>query len=305
MSKLAIQSTAYGFTVRQEQIMHDGRKLPFFGNFRTDNNVCLGMTSDHYGLVQNTELLDAAHAALDARGLTGYDEKIMVTGNGERFYATFEFKNKQLASAVGDVFGFKLTLKNSFDRSLRVAFELGFLRLACLNGMATMEKEFAATRKHSTKITIDFLADAIDRAMSRGKDALQVYDQMAQIALTDEQGKNVLAQLVARDLLSGKHGDSMTTLWLAPKREEDKARNLYNLYNAITEHLTHQVSGERFEYAAKVNNNVLITLVNAARNKDKLTKLLLPVPQPQTVVVVDTNAVAAAGGQVLEATIVQ
>lgn len=308
MSRKSSQSNNWNFTVSQLQLRHPITNQPLrnqFGNFRDDTGECLGTTSEQYGIIQNPALLDAARAALQARGLNGYTERILSAGAaGERFFAEFTFANKQLATRVGDVFGYKLILKNSFDRSIRAAFALGFMRLTCLNGASTLEKEFNVTRKHSANVSIDFLGDAIDKALAHGQNALAVFDHMADVALTDEQGINILNQLVALDVLSGSLRESMKTLWLAPRRQEDKARNLYNLYNAVTEHLTHQVAGERYEYADKVSNNVLLRLVNAARHPDKLARLVMPVPPVDITVTVSPEPVLeASGAGVLEATV--
>lgn len=304
MSKKAPQSSDWNFNVTQLQLRHpiSNALLPQFGNFRDDTGECLGTTSDQYGLIQNATLMDAARAALDNRGLTGYTEKILSTGDsGQRFFAEFTFANKQIASRVGDVFGYKLLLKNSFDRSIRAAFSLGFLRLTCLNGASTLEKEFSVTKKHSAKVTVDFLGEAIDHAIKNGADALSVYDDMADVAITDEQGLNILNRLVLLDALSNSLKESIKTLWLAPRRQEDKARNLYNLYNAVTEHLTHQVASDRFEYAEKVSGNVLLRLVNAARKADVLTRLIMPVPEPAVNLIVNPTAIGdASGSQVIE-----
>lgn len=308
MSKEANQSDKWDYAVVQLQMKHPitGRLLPNeYGNFRTDTDECIGRTSDQYGLIQNKQLLEAAHIALEKKGLAGYTEKTLVTGNGRRFFTEFTFANKQLASAVGDVFGYKLTLKNSFDRSIRAAIALGFLRLTCLNGASTMEREFNVTRKHSANVTIDFLGDAIDKAIDGGAQALKVYDAMAKVELPDELGVNVLNQLVVADVLSGSLMEDIQTLWLNPRRPEDKARTLYSLYNAVTEHLTHKVEAERYEYAAKVNNSVLVRLVNAARHPDRLAKLILPVPTELVSVTVDGAPMAnAVDANVIEAEVV-
>jgi hypothetical protein len=307
MARPTIQSNNWKFHVVQEQWTRNNKQTGFFGNFRTDTGECLGVTTEKYGIIQNEELYNTAIAALETKGMKDFEEKIVVSGNGERFYAEFAFKNKQLASAVGDMFGYKLVLQNSFDRTKRAAFSLGFLRLACLNGMATMEKEFNATSKHSSKVSAAFIADAIDKALARGQSALGVYDMLANTAIADEQGQTILANLERGNLLSGVLREAIETLWLAPKRAEDKARNLYNLYNAVTEHLTHQVAAERYEYAGKVSNNVLFTFLNAARNQDKLSRLLIPVPKDETVKVEvnPTPIIAAAGTDILEVEVVQ
>ncbi len=288
MSKQANQSKTWEFEVEQLQMKHPatGQIIHgLYGNFRKDTGACLGSTSEHYGIIQNTALVQTAIAALERRGMTDYSFSPMVTDNGRRFYGRFDFVNRQLANAVGDIFGYRLTLQNSFDRTLRAAFQLGFLRLACTNGMTTLEKEFSVTRKHSTRISEDFVGEAIDHALENGQHALKIFDSLAQIGLTDEQGVNVIENFVKDSVLSGILGESIKTLWLAPRREEDKARNLYNLYNAITEHLTHRVESERFEYAGKVSNNVLFRLVNASRQREKFAKLIIPVPRGGTVVV--------------------
>ena len=71
-----------------------------------------------------------------------------------------------------------------------------------------------------------------------------------------------------------------------PKRELDQSRNLYSLYNAATEFLTHQVEGERYEYANKLSHTLLFKLLNAARDKDQFQRLLLPVEDKKVVVAV-------------------
>jgi hypothetical protein len=293
MSRQSTQNNNYGFTVVQEQLTHKGRGLPLFGNFRTDTGEFLGAASENYGLVQNTELLDAARTALDTRGLTGYREKVIVADKGQRMYAEFSFQNKQLASAVGDVFGYVLRMKNSFDRTLRASFELGMLRLACLNGAATMEKEFGINKKHSSGVSVQFIAEAVDKAINKGQDAIKVYDQLATVPITDQQGDLILRNLELRKLLSGSLRECIRARWLNPSRNEDKARNIYNLYNAVTEHLTHVVAAERYEYAQKTNNNVFLALVNAARQADNLAALLKPI-ESDAIEVIDVEVSAPA-----------
>lgn len=299
MARPSNQSAVWDFTVSQLPMPHPkGGIIPnLFGNFRDDTGECLGTTSEQYGLIQNRDLITAAIEALSSRGLTDYTQRTIVAGDGRRLFSEFVFANKQLANAVGDLFGFKLILKNSFDRTLRAAFSLGFMRLICKNGAATLEKEFGVTRKHSTKITVDFIAGAIDNAMQKSESALSIYDSLAKVAISDEQGINILRQLEELKALSGVVRQPIETLWLAPRRAEDKARTLYNLYNAVTEHLTHQVENERYEYANGVNSDILFRFANAARKPENLAKLIIPVPKSvQASVTVDPGAIAAAAG---------
>jgi len=285
MPKQATQSIEYNFRVVREEVVRNGVKTGFFGNYREDTGACLGMTSDDYGVIQNADLVDAAHAALGARGLHEFKERIVVTGKGERMYAEFTFKDDSLEVRKGDVFGYRLTLRNSFDRTMRAAFTLGFMRWTCDNGMSTMEKEFAVTQKHSTKVSTEFVGKALDKALAHGNEALKVFGKLADVAVTDEQGVNILKHFEELDVLSGKVREEIETLWLAPTYEADKARNLYSLYNAATQHLTHKVGGERYEYASGLSNAILFRLVNAARNPDKLAKLVAALAIPPVTIV--------------------
>jgi hypothetical protein len=278
MARQANQSKNWDYTVQQVAMPHPltGKPSGFFGNIRSDNQEILGITTEQYGLVQNSELIGVALEALNKAGMTGYEQSIIVTDGGSRVFAEFTFKNRLLAKAVGDKFGYKFVIKNSFDRSIRAALELGFLRLVCTNGMSTLEKEFSDNRKHSSRISVDFIAKAVENALKRGPEALKTFELLAERSIDDEKGLAILANFEDKGLLSGTLRESITTLWLAPRRAEDKARNLYNLYNAVTEHLTHKVAGDRYEYAQKTSASVLATLAKAATAKDFFAKIILP-----------------------------
>jgi hypothetical protein len=269
----------------------DGRTTGWFGNFREGVDAPLGVCTEYYGLIQNKDLMDKANEAMTSRGLTPSSQKLVVAGNGERFYATFDFKDKTIpVPKVGDELGFRLTLQNSFDRSLRASWALGFLRLVCSNGMVTMEKEFSLTKKHSTKMSLDFIGDALDRAVNGFEKSAEIFSLLAEKSLSDEQGKTVLRNLTEKDILSDSVREGVEGLWLAPKRDEDKARNLFNLYNAATDYLTHQVESERFEYAQRTNGRVLFELNRAARSQNVMDALLKPViVQPAKAVVLANN----------------
>lgn len=275
MPKKPEQSENWDFTVESVPVPYGGKDTGYRFNVRKDTNEVIGVTTDSYGIIQNSDLMNMATDVLTKRGLTDYKTKIITTGGGSKFFAELSFINRTLANSVGDVFGFAFTFKNSFDCSIRGALALGFKRLVCLNGMAAMDNEFSITAKHSSKVTVDFIEKAIDKALLHKDKALVVYDEMARIAITNEQGQTILANLG----FSEKLRESFETKWLGPTRPEDEARNLYNLYNAITEHLTHEVAGENYEYAGKLTNNVLLKLVNAARKPANLTKLIIPAPK--------------------------
>lgn len=285
MPRVAKQSGTWDFKVKQVVLFdEDGNDTGFFGNRREDTKTVLGVTSERYGLVQNADFIGTAIDALASAGLTDYSKRILTTNGGARVYAEFTLGKKNLATAVGDRFAYRFIFKNSFDRTLRASMELGFLRLVCANGMTSLEKEFSDSRKHSLRnskdgdgmeeMTTDFIGEAIEMALERAPKALETYSMLAEREVNTEKGAIILHNLEDKGILSGKVREGILPIWLAPKRNEDKGRNLYNLYNAATEFLTHQVSGDRFEYSRATSQGVLGALARAARDKDTFNKLI-------------------------------
>ena len=290
MPILAKQDQNYDYTVKQVAVPHPetGNKSGYFMNISTDNDEILGWTSDRYGLVNNADLLDKADAAFEARGIA-VTRKVIVTEGGAKMRAQYDLSGDMFRAEVpqvGDTMAYRLTAQNSFDRSLRISFALGLVRLICTNGMVTMEKEVEMVKKHSRQVNIgDIISDdALDNALAKLGDSVNVYGRLAQVELEQEQGLNILQNLTNSKVISEKVRESIAHIWNSPTHDEDKDRNLYNLNNAVTQHLTHEVADERFEYANRVTTNVLKRFDMAARNPKRLEKLWTPVKSDVVVV---------------------
>lgn len=279
------QTSKFDFTVEsvpQYMTMPDGTYVPtgFIANRRADNFAVLGCVTDRYGVVQNADLISAAEDAFAAKSMSDFNRTVIVTGEGERMYAVYDFKNHVKKLAVGDEVGMRLTVQNSFDGGLRASFALGMRRLVCLNGMTVLEREVSMTRKHSSGVSVKFIAEALEKAILMWNKSTQVFDRLASVTITPIQGANILAQLEEAGALSGKLREAILGIWNAPTYREDHARNLYNLYNAATQHLTHNVAASRFELSTRVSDAVLNALNRAARNPDAFAKLVAPVAVP-------------------------
>lgn len=122
------------------------------------------------------------------------------------------------------------------------------------------------------------MKDALAKALVAWENSTVIFERMAQVELTPEQGFNILANLQAQRILSDKMRENIGAIWQSPTHAEDSARNLYNLYNALTQHVTHDIAGERFELASRVNENALTILERASRDAGKLAKLISALP---------------------------
>lgn len=277
MPKIATQTSDFDFTVKQVPLFDEqGRRSGFFGNQRADTGGILGVTSDRYGIVQHGSLIEAAEEGFENAGLGAFERKVYVTGDGARMRSHYDFKNQTRAINVGDEVGLRLTLQNSFDRSLRVSFALGMLRLVCTNGMTTLESEVSMTKKHSSNVEIGFLEDAIKKAVSSWDTAINKTKTLSDKAIEHDQGLVILGNLVRLGSLSERMSGEIAKVWNSPDYDLDKSRNLYNLYNATTQHLTRNVEEARSELADRTSRNVFKRLWNATRKEADMTKLLLP-----------------------------
>lgn len=280
----------FDYKVRQVAVPHPvtGDKTGYFMNLREDNDDILGWTTERYGLVQNSDILDKAEKAFASRGIKA-TRKVFVTEGGAKMRAVYNLgtdatgkitDKKYVAEVpqVGDLMGYRLIAQNSFDRSLRISFALALVRLACINGMTTLEKEIDMVKQHSVKINIDDLIteDALDSALLKLGSSLDVYARLAGVKLTQEQGLAILLNLAKEKVFSEKVRESVAVIWNTPTYKEDSDRSLYNLNNAITQHVTHEITDTRFEYANRVTGQVLKKFDLASSNDKRLAKLWTP-----------------------------
>ena len=270
----------YDFPVEmQELYTRDQNKSGFWGTRRTDTGQVLGVTSDKYGLLLNTDLVKTVDEVLTGKGLD-YERKITVARDGATMYGRYEFPNElRKIQKVGDEMGMRITIRTAYDRTSFAGLELGMLRLVCTNGMKAMRRAFGFNQKHSRKLSLDGVSDAIERAVDAFDEVGGEFTKLAEVPVSDTIGDYVLKNLTSDKILSEKLREEIVKVWLNPPFQEDKKRNLYNLYNAVTYHLTHKVEPTRFEYADKVNSNVLNRFVKASNSKADFGKLSrIPTP---------------------------
>jgi len=271
---------AFDFDVHQEPLLTtDGKRTGYFGMVRRDTAepITLGVCTEQYGVVKNADLIEMVETNLASHDkLSNYNSKKFVVRDGARFYASYDFPDfktelKPMGKrAKGDILGLRLVVNNSYDRSCRVSLSLGFLRLICTNGMTSLSKEFSMTKRHTLAVNLDFVGDALAHACDSVESSAQIFNKLAQRAITNEQGLNLLTKLEEKEVISGKVREGIESVWRNPAYEEDTDRNLYNLYNAATQFLTRNVSQERYEYSERVNRDLLKVFSGKTRDEDLL-----------------------------------
>ena len=284
MARNANQSDHWDYTVVTEKLFtEDGKDSGWLCNRRSDNQEVMGVCTEQYGLVNNRDLFGAADDAFKARGMVPTEKNIIVSDGGARVRGVYDFLDRQIkVPEVGDTLGLRLVVNNSFDRSLRLSFILGLVRLVCTNGMKTLDAEFSLTKRHSKKTSIDDLITdtALDNALDAFNKTGDMFSKLAQIKLDQDKGLNILQNLTKSNVMSEKVREGIAHVWNSPLYNEDSDRNLYNLYNAGTQYLSREVAPERFEYSERISGQLLKNFEQAYSNSAKLAKLTKAVDIP-------------------------
>lgn len=282
MPILKQQSTEWDFDVDHipaPSFEHNGLtvKPDHFLNVRRDTGEVLGVASNRYGVVQNRDLIGVAEDAFGKSDLGSYDRSVIVTGKGEKLFATYDFKDRNRALKVGDEVGMRLTLQNSFDTTLRLSFAIGALRLICTNGMTTMERDVDMTSKHNSNVDVNFLSDSVKVAVQRFDAACTAFDKLSEVQFDHDKGFNVLNRLAQSKVISDRQSTKIAAIWASPDYKEDQDRTLWNLYNASTQYLSREVEGKRYELASKTNLKILKNLSRIA-STGTINQWTAPVP---------------------------
>ena len=257
------QSANWDFTVQQQPLFANGVETRFFANVRQDTGEAFGIVTDRYSVMQNRDLLGNIEDIIKARGLGEVKRKVMVTGGGARLHANYLFNNIGFKIGNQDIV-FNLKVQNSHDGSLRVALAVGLFRLICSNGAVAPLDAINLTKKHTDALSLEFAGGAIDNAIENFHRTAPMLEAMYRTRLSGDEGHRVLNGLVVRKELSERQSDEVREIWNAPTHREDSERNLYNLWNATTQHLTHTVAGKKFELAERINRTVTQTLGRSA-----------------------------------------
>ena len=260
------QSSNFNFTVEQIALTTpDGQPTRFFGNRRTDTGEVLGVVTEKYEVLQNTTLFEAFEQVVTSNNFGRFKRSVVATHNGARIRAIYDFPDTGLKLKNSNDLTFRLKVQNSFDGSLRASLCVGLFRLICSNGMTAPVGAVGMTRKHTTGLEPELIESAFNRSIEAFKSAAPLFNQMIDLRVDQSEGNRILLNLEKSKVMSERMREGIQSVWESPRYSEDSERNLFNLYNATTQHLTHSVETKRFELAERVNTGVLNAFTRAVK----------------------------------------
>jgi hypothetical protein len=275
--KVAKQSSTWDFNVHQENLpSRAGVLTGIHAVIRSDTGECVGQYKGKK-LVPNKQVVEVFENEMNKRGIP-FSPAYLVTAGGARFFATYRIAGLQIKGVLGEVFNGMFRLQNSYDGSLKIGFETMLERLACLNGMKTLQELFAMLKRHSEELDLSYVAAQIEVAVNSLPNLEKEFAMLADVNLSHEQGISVLANLTKLNKypLSEKMATRIAGNWEVPSDDEKPLGNtLYRLFNAGTR-VFRDLEGSRFELANRTNGMFTEQLLLAARNRNSLNQLLVP-----------------------------
>ena len=272
-----MQNNKFDFPISTTMLVDDkGKETGWRGIRNDDTGEVFRPFSAVYKVQPYAELIDTSEKVIQSTGMP-FTRSEFVTCGGARCHVRYNFPNmvKTLAK-VGDVVGLRVNLQSSYDGSLRNLVGAGIEVLRCTNGAVSLDGAVDYNKKHSVQFDLDSLKQAIAKVINQfGSLNLKIYDEMADIALTDDQGENLIKNIVAPGLLASRQAEKIVALWRNGTKVSTPSRSIYGVYDAATYHMTHEIEGTRFELANRMNNYVFNRLVKVTRNTSELNELIV------------------------------
>lgn len=274
--KVTSGSNAHDYSVRSVPLYtRDGIPAGVWGNQRCDNGVIIGRTSDRYGIIQNDVFENTIRSGFASNGLEPTAFESIVTRRGARTHMQFDFATERAdITRKGDIVALRITAKNSFDGTSRSSVSVGALRLVCTNGMTSYREDVMLSVRHTTNVNYEFVNDVVIEAMSEWTTLRNVWGNLANIHVTQEQGWNAIQNLVNRGMLGSSLRKRVEEVWQHPTYDADRTRSLWNLYNAHTQVLTHDITRQRYEMTTRTSSNVLHALHHATQDEQAFLQLV-------------------------------
>ena len=214
-------------------------------NAKTDQVISI--VSDRYKVVTNEEIFSAFCDSVQRSPINAEDAQVVVkqTETGGRAMVDFVFPNHYTA-VTGDTSrtALQLCALNSFDGSLRYMVKAGGLRMKCLNGQVLGNIVGSYSSTHTSSLKVQDSADHVVRMITDFNKAREYWSGLMQRSVSNNEAYEVIRQFLNlpedfdMDQPNARFEHCCT---LAGRYFEEMGHNLYALYNALTDYVSHPI----------------------------------------------------------------
>lgn len=194
-------------------------------------------------------IVDVLEEALSFRQVSVVKDEYAVSADGMKMFGVMDL-NRGF-----DAGRFSIGMRNSNDKSMRLALTAGYRVFVCDN-MAFSGDFTPLLHKHTSNLNLtDSIAVAVDR-IYRGLDSLaHQITLMREHGLTDNDARLIIYRAFVEKALKGVTRQMMPTVhanYFEPAHEDFRQRNLWSLSNAFTSAFKSLAPLKQFEATAKL-----------------------------------------------------
>jgi len=191
--------------------------------------------TDTHTPIPHSVLVDYTRKALDRAGFEITKEEHGLASGDLRYFGGFaitgkDIQGKDRQQVVG--------MRNSHDKAFASAICIGNRMLVCDN--LCFSSDIKLARRHTPRILTDLprvLSTAVSRVTDHWNDMAKRITAYQETDITRQQASDLLVDLVDSKGFSARDLYKTVKEFEAPRHEEFKGNNLWNLYNACTEML--------------------------------------------------------------------
>lgn len=198
--------------------------------------------------VPHHEIVEALVETLGFRHIGVVNEEYAVSSDGMKMFGVLDLETQMEGCR------FSIGLRNSHDKSFRLALTVGYRVFVCSN-MAFSGDFTPVLAKHSRSFNlIDTLAVGVDRIQRNFEPIAKQVEGWRQAQITDDRAKLILYEAFVEGKLEAPKGllPEVHRLYFDPQHPEFAARTMWSLSNAFTSAFKTLDSIPQFKATAKL-----------------------------------------------------
>lgn len=207
------------------------------------DNLVLASCSDQYQIITNEELIRPLYESLSKE----HNIELKVRWMDEAaFKLDFIFKNHRMKKLkVGDLFP-RVSMLNSYDKSIKLGFDLGFYRLACENGASVPHGErihIKTVHKSIARESMRKSMEGIEAFLANANNIVDSYDPLIENKMRMNQAQDRINELIEEKIFPERSAElAMNRLRLEANQGEEI--NDFLVYNAMNWALNNNVESK-------------------------------------------------------------
>lgn len=229
-------------------------------------------TKTHQPLAHH-EVVESLEDALSYRHLSVVRDEYAVSADGMRMFGVMDL-NADFTEAR-----FSIGLRNSNDKSMRLALTAGYRVFVCDN-MAFSGDFAPLAHKHTSKFSLrDSIAIAVDRIHRNFETLESQVRMMNEFGLSDDDAKLFIYRAFLDRALKGVPRNLMFAVhdhYFNPRHDEFRGKNLWSLSNAFTSAFKSLSPMKQYEVTARLGQFF-------ADERAASEKMIASLPRPQLV----------------------